>query len=128
MSVWVVNTHHNLPYDQYIGRGTKWGNKYSHLKSKYTVILCNTREESVYSYFRDLLASPLLYQIPELEGLTLGCFCAPHLCHGNVLSPLANDSVLYSRAIQLSESTYEVQETEYQTLFNALINWCSSEN
>lgn len=48
------------------------------------------REESVSLYCRRLLDAPeLLALVPPLRGLTLGCWCAPKLCHGHVLAVLA---------------------------------------
>jgi hypothetical protein len=34
---------------------------------------------------------PLLWKIGELEGKTLGCWCSPEACHGDVLSDLLRD-------------------------------------
>ncbi len=31
----------------------------------------------------------LIAALPELEGKTLGCWCAPDACHGDVLARLA---------------------------------------
>jgi hypothetical protein len=40
---------------------------------------------------RWLLTQPaLLAALPELAGRTLGCWCAPRACHGDVLARLAN--------------------------------------
>jgi hypothetical protein len=29
--------------------------------------------------------------VPELRGRTLACWCAPELCHGDVLAELADE-------------------------------------
>lgn len=71
-------------YDVYIGRPGKWGNPFVIGKD-------GTREEVVDKYAAWIKTQPaLLAAIPSLKGKRLGCWCAPALCHGNVLSTLAN--------------------------------------
>ena len=49
-----------------------------------------TRDEVIKKYEAWLLAQPaLLAALPELRGKTLGCWCAPQACHGDVLARLA---------------------------------------
>lgn len=92
----VYNKYHgDVPRDAvFIGRGSKWGNPYSHLRSAYlTVILVHTREEAVRRYNFYILFGDgrhLLKDIHELRGKDLVCFCAPKPCHGDVLLELAN--------------------------------------
>ena len=71
-------------YDVYIGRPSKWGNPF-------TIGRDGTRSEVVQKY-REWLANNtvLLNDIEELKGQTLGCFCHPKPCHGDVLAELAN--------------------------------------
>ena len=58
-------------------------------KAKYKV---ETREEAVEKYREWIQTQPeLLKRIPELKGKTLGCFCKPKSCHGDVLVELANN-------------------------------------
>lgn len=69
------------PYEIYIDRGdgSIWGNPYA---------ISDTRNrEYVIAMFTDyLLKKPsLLQHIFELKGKTLGCHCAPQLCHGDML-------------------------------------------
>jgi len=48
-----------------------------------------TREEAIAKYREYVLASPsLMARLPELWGKTLGCWCAPLPCHGDVLVEL----------------------------------------
>lgn len=77
----------------YIGRGSKWGNPFSHLPSSYpNVIRVATREEAVRRHAEWILTQPeLLAALPELVGKTLWCHCTPALCHGNILAALANE-------------------------------------
>ena len=71
-------------YDIYIGRPGKWGNPF-------TIGQDGTREEVIQKYIDWLEDRPdLLNDIDELRGKTLGCWCSPNACHGDVLSELAN--------------------------------------
>lgn len=71
------------PYDVYIGRPSKWGNPY-----KIKDFEC--RERCIDLYKQWLLTNEkLMSQIGELKGKTLGCWCAPLACHGDVLAKLA---------------------------------------
>jgi hypothetical protein len=71
-------------FDVYIGRPSKWGNPF-------VIGRDGTRAEVVAQYRRWLLTqADLLAALPELKGRTLGCWCAPHACHGDVLAELAN--------------------------------------
>lgn len=92
------------PYEVYIGRGKdpqteewgEWGNRYSHRESaSERVIYVDTAEEAVLRYKADLWeqineGKLSLERLASLAGKTLGCWCAPECCHGDVL---ANASV-----------------------------------
>jgi hypothetical protein len=70
-------------YDVYIGRPSKWGNPFAIGRD-------GTREQVIARYERWLRSRPeLLAPLGELEGKTLGCWCAPRACHGDVLARLA---------------------------------------
>ena len=87
----VVNLRRDEPYDVYIGRGSVWGNPFSHKPSSFPdVIYVGSRREAINRY-RDYLASrqDLLRQLPALKGKRLGCYCKPLDCHGDVLAELA---------------------------------------
>jgi len=78
LTVQVVNrrTH---DFDDYIGRGSKWGNPF-------IIGHDGNREEVCEKYYDSLISSPhLLDALPELVGKTLGCYCAPKLCHGDMI-------------------------------------------
>jgi Domain of unknown function (DUF4326) len=71
-------------FDVYIGRPSKWGNPFGIGKD-------GTRADVIAKYRRWLMTQPSwLAALPELRGKTLGCWCAPHACHGDVLVELAN--------------------------------------
>ena len=70
------------PFDVYIGRPSKWGNPFE-------IGPDGTRAEVIEKYREWLLAQPeLLSQLHELKGKTLGCWCSPLPCHGDVLVEL----------------------------------------
>jgi hypothetical protein len=71
-------------YDVYIGRPSKWGNPFVVGKD-------GTREQVIATYRQWIVSqTALMAALPELKGKTLGCWCAPHACHGDVLADLAN--------------------------------------
>ena len=74
------------PYDVYIGRPGPFGNPFEIGKD-------GTREEVVEKYAEWVLTQPdLLATIKtELKDKILGCWCAPQLCHGDILVELANE-------------------------------------
>jgi len=76
----VVNKR-SAKYDVYIGRGSRWGNPFEIGKD-------GTREEVCAKYLKYLFEDEqrhLLVALPSLAGKTLGCYCAPKLCHGDIL-------------------------------------------
>lgn len=93
-AAFVVHCRDKFHYDVYIGRGSIWGNPFTHLplartKAEFHV---ESREESILSYRRWILTQPhLLAQLPKLKGKKLGCYCSPKECHGEVLAEFAND-------------------------------------
>lgn len=92
---YVVNVRHGARCDVYVGRGSPYGNPFTHLTSgtlaKYRVA---TREEAVAKYEEWLLAPEqaalLEHARRELRGKVLGCWCVPYLCHAEVLARYAN--------------------------------------
>ena len=74
-------------YDVYIGRPTKWGNPFA-------IGADGSREEVIEKYTVWLMSQPELIEAvkKELRGKTLGCWCAPKACHGDILMQLANAS------------------------------------
>ncbi len=72
-------------YDVYIGRPSKWGNPFK-------VGRDGSRQEVIHKYKEMIIANTqLVKQIRiELKGKTLGCWCKPDPCHGDVLSEIAD--------------------------------------
>lgn len=91
------------PYDIYIGRGAdprtgepgRWGNPFSHRPSRAPgVTMVASREEAIERYRHWLwdrikAAEVDLAELASLHGKTLGCWCAPRPCHGEVLEAAA---------------------------------------
>lgn len=73
---------------EYIGRGSYWGNPYSMFEEG------EDRDEVIrkfkYDFDRDLFPNKQKNKVYELTGKTLGCFCKPHNCHGDVLADYLN--------------------------------------
>lgn len=79
----VYNRHHGHvpPGAVYVGRPSKWGNPYR-------IGVDGNREEVVRKYKEWLPTSGL--DVYELRDKNLVCYCAPLLCHADVLLELAN--------------------------------------
>ncbi len=71
-------------YDVYIGRGSKWGNRFVIGKD-------GDREEVIRKYREWILKNDyLLSCLEELKDKVLGCYCKPLACHGDVLVELVD--------------------------------------
>lgn len=94
MSIEVVNKHHKVPYTLYIGRGSKWGNPFTHMEGTSGIRIAETREQSIEMYRIWIQTQPALMEsLHELDGHTLGCFCKPAMCHGDVLKELREQQI-----------------------------------
>lgn len=84
--------HHNKEtHDVYIGRPSVWGNPFSHKTGTLAKYKTKNRKEAIEKFREYLLNSPeLMSRLHELKGKTLGCWCKPAACHGDVLLELAN--------------------------------------
>lgn len=90
----VYNRHRGdaPPNAVYIGRGTIYGNPFSHIDYPNT-ILVGSRDEAVEKYRERLENMPSLQKLikKELKGKDLVCSCAPRACHGDVILEIANE-------------------------------------
>jgi uncharacterized phage-like protein YoqJ len=78
-------------FDVYIGRGSKWGNPFSHKTGTKAEFVVASRDEAVESYREWIQTQPhLLNSLHELKGRVLGCYCKPARCHGDILAELAD--------------------------------------
>ena len=82
----VVNVRRTKNYDVYIGRGSSWGNPYA-------IGPDDDREEVIRKYKYDFDRGFLKggkEDFRELAGKTLGCYCKPEPCHGDVIAAYLN--------------------------------------
>ena len=71
--------------DIYIGRPSEWGNPFEIGKD-------GTRQQVIDKYRAWIRTQPaLMAKLPALKGKTLGCWCHPKPCHGDVLAELADN-------------------------------------
>ena len=78
-------------FDVYIGRGSRWGNPYSHKVGTLAEHVVESRTEAIQKFEEYLLSNEeLMASLPELKGKILGCFCKPKSCHGDILLRYAN--------------------------------------
>jgi hypothetical protein len=90
----VVNRHWKVPYDVYIGRGSKWGNPFTYKEGTQAEFIVGSREEAVEAYREWIYGQPdLLSSLHELKGKTIACYCKPAACHGDVLAELADNLI-----------------------------------
>lgn len=97
----VVNRFHILMGEDdlvYIGRGSLWGNPFSHKEGTKADFIVESREEAVAQY--ELLlwqriqsGVVTLEQLASLQGKRLVCFCKPAACHGDVLAKASDWAV-----------------------------------
>lgn len=90
----VVNKYKS-EYDVYIGRGSFWGNDWSHLPETKAKFKVETREEAVAAYkehlWKQMRSGSVTHDmLRALHGKRLGCFCAPQACHGDVIAAAVN--------------------------------------
>lgn len=92
MTTTIVNKHHKLPYDVYIGRGSPFGNPY-------VIGVDGTREEVISKYIEYFNArveqeEDFKKSVLALKGKRLACFCHPKACHGDVIIKYLEDGAL----------------------------------
>lgn len=88
------------PYDTYIGRGkgSIWGNPFTHHKDgTLAQFVVPTRHEAI-SRYREYIIAKIQSDPSMREAFdrdichkTLGCWCKPLSCHGDVLADLADE-------------------------------------
>jgi len=85
------------PFDVYIGRGrgSIWGNPFSHKEGTQARFKVETREQAIACFEQWIREQPqLMGQLWRLRGKVLGCWCKPKACHGDVLARLAAESYI----------------------------------
>ena len=77
--------HFRNAHDIYIGRPSRWGNPFEIGKD-------GAWHEVIKKYEEWIRNQPeLLERLGELEGHTLGCWCKPDKCHGDILLKLLKE-------------------------------------
>jgi hypothetical protein len=94
MKTQVVNIR-NSGYDVYIGRAGYgkdgyFGNPFRLTDSEHR----GATIERYKNYFENRMKTDpeFLRRVHELKGKTLGCFCKPHPCHGDVIAEYLNSN------------------------------------
>lgn len=99
MAIKIVNKHWHKPtrHDVYIGRGSPFGNPYSHMEGTKAQHKVATREEAIEKYrewferarLNEPVLAAMLHEMcrTHLDGhdINLVCYCAPKPCHGDVI-------------------------------------------
>src|SRR5687768_2728346 len=90
------------PHDVYIGRSNDkfhFGNLFSHLETSKALIKVETRDQAI-KFFEEWLLGEnwktveqerrhwILNNLHTLKDKTLGCWCTPKACHGEVLKKM----------------------------------------
>lgn len=85
----VVNIRARAKCDVYIGRPSPFGNPYviGQDGDRDEVI----RKYRAYFYSRLKMDLPFREQVKALKGKSLGCYCKPSICHGDVLASYLDD-------------------------------------
>jgi Domain of unknown function (DUF4326) len=80
------------PNAVYVGRAVRTvGLSASKWANPFRIVVDGTRLEAIDKYRVWLLAHPdLMLALAELRGKDLACWCAPRLCHAEVLREFAN--------------------------------------
>lgn len=84
----IYKTFKNNDNYEYIGRGSSWGNlyhQYEHGETRESVI-----SKCRYDFEHDLLPNLTKKDFLKLSGKTLGCFCHPLPCHGDIYADFLN--------------------------------------
>lgn len=95
MNTKVVNLK-NSKYDVYIGRGSIFGNPYSHKSGTKAKFIVKNRREAIekykeYFYKRLETDADFLIKVASLKGKILGCFCFPLPCHGDIIKSFLDE-------------------------------------
>ena len=79
-------------FDVYIGRPSKWGNPFTFKQGTIAEFVV-PKDEVLIRYEAWLKQQPeLMGSLHELKGKTLGCWCHPKPCHGDILARLADEA------------------------------------
>ena len=90
----VINISENDEYDIYIGRSGK--GKDGYFGNPFTTGTRSEKIENFKNYALRRIETDEEYRenVKKLYGKTLGCFCKPKRCHGDILAELAKKLTL----------------------------------
>lgn len=98
----IANKNKGESFDVFIGRGSIYGNLWSHMKNTAAEFHVGTRDEACDNYrdwllgisFHDVYPEvrlKILNSLPSLKSKILGCYCkGVGRCHGETLVRLSN--------------------------------------
>ncbi|WVS24519.1 hypothetical protein PSPHG_CDS_0038 [Pseudomonas phage Psxphi15] len=74
----------------YIGRGSMWGNPFSHKDGTQAIVQVSSVAEAIQEYrkwlwFQIKNGIVTIEMLKDLDGKRLACYCAPNPCHGNII-------------------------------------------
>jgi hypothetical protein len=86
---------HDISKAVYCGRGSIWGNQFTHLKGTTAQNVVGSREEAVVMHRRQFIADLKANKINITELIKLAdkqiyCYCAPELCHCSTIIAAAH--------------------------------------
>jgi len=119
----IVNKKNHIPsdaHDVYIGRGSEFGNPFTHLPKELTLAeyQVSSREEAIAKYepyFRQqILDNPrlrkeladIIMRVLSGEDINLVCYCKPQACHGDIIKGIIEKAV-HSLEFMLPEEELE---------------------
>lgn len=86
--------HKTAPPDAvYIGRGSHYGNPFTHLVNTKATTVVDDRDQACDEFEKWASSNPLFIADVKqnLRGKHLVCFCKPKRCHGDFLLKIANE-------------------------------------
>lgn len=127
----VINIKRDMDREHfYVGRGSVFGNPFSHKESKVVKEKTNTREEAVRAYYNFIIQNKVLLEnAKELYGKTLGCFCHGKMCHADVLALIADcahigqpieNNYSFNGMFVMSEPQYDIMDERRLALLSEI--------
>lgn len=127
----VINIKRDMDREHfYVGRGSVFGNPFSHKESKLVKEKTNTREEAVRAYYNYIIQNKVLLEnAKELYGKTLGCFCHGKMCHADVLALIADcahigqpieNNYSFNGMFVITESQYDIMDERRLALLSEI--------
>jgi hypothetical protein len=104
-------------YDIYIGRGSIFGNRWSHKEGTLAEFKVDTREEAIRLHKEWLLTQPdMLMKVRDMKGKVLGCWCKhpanPLDCHGDTFAEIAEmDDATFSKLLVCARKNQQVNSS-----------------